>query len=191
MKISPDFKINPYGKISKEFIARNILRFSDAAKFITHLPYGRNADKNNLTTIFTDGCGTCGTKHALLKALADENNFSGIQLILGVVKMNAKNTPEVGSTLEKNNLDYIPEAHNYLKYNGEILDHTKVNFQSTKDPENILEEIEIQPSQISDFKVKYHKNYLQTWLNKNSHIKLSLNELWIVREQCIKDLGNS
>ncbi len=191
MRISPDFKINPSGNISKEFIARNILSFSEAASFITHLPYGRNAYKNNLTTIFTDGCGTCGTKHALLKALANENNFAGIQLILGLVKMDAKNTPEVSSTLEKNKLDYIPEAHNYLKYKGEIFDHTKVNFQSTKDPENILEEIEIQPSQISDFKVAYHKNYLQTWLNKNPDIKLSLNDLWMIREQCIKDLQNN
>lgn len=111
MRISPDFKINPWGNISKEFIARNIVTFSDAADFITHLPYGRNVHKNHLLTVFTDGCATCGTKHALLKTLADENNFPGIQLILGLVKMNAKNTPEVGLTLEKNNLDYIPEAH--------------------------------------------------------------------------------
>ncbi len=186
----PDFKITSSQQISKQFISRNILNYSKAAEFILNLPYGRNTNKNDLLTVFTDGCATCGTKHALLKTLADENSFPGIQLILGLVKMNAKNTPEVGLTLEKNKLDYIPEAHNYLKYKGAILDHTKPNFQSTKDPENILEEIEIQPSQISDFKVVYHKNYLQNWLNSNPQIKLSLNELWVIREQCIKDLAD-
>lgn len=187
----PDFEIKENGKISKEFISKNILSFSKAAEFITHLPYGRNADKNNLLTVFTDGCGTCGTKHALLKALAEENDFKDLQLILGMVKMNAENTPEVRSTLEKNKLDYIPEAHNYLKYKNHILDHTKPNFRSTKDPTNILKEIEIMPNQISDFKVDYHKKYLQNWLNNNSHIQLTLNELWIIREQCIKDLANA
>ena len=125
----PEFEIQPKGKISKAFISKNILSFSHAADFITHLPYGRNANKTDLLTVFTDGCATCSTKHALLKVLADENNISGLQFILGIVKMSAKNTPEVRATLEKNKLDYIPEAHNYLRFKNSILDYTKPNFQ--------------------------------------------------------------
>lgn len=190
MTTYPDFKINPKGKISQEFISRNIFSFAEAMAFIRHLPYGRNANKHDLVTVFADGCGTCGTKHALLKALADENGFEKLQFILAIVKMNAENTPEVSSTLEKNKLSYIPEAHNYLRYNNAIIDCTKPNFGSTKDPENILEETEIRPDQITEFKVSWHKNYLQSWLNKEPNIKLSLDELWTIREQCIKDLGN-
>ncbi len=187
----PDFKITSSQQISQQFISKNILSFSEAADFIMHLPYGRNANKNALLTVFTDGCGTCGTKYALLKALAQENNFSDLKLIMAIVKMNAKNTPEVKDTLEKNGMTYIPEAHNYLKYNNSIYDYTKPNFASTKDPENILEEVEILPEQITDFKVTYHKNFLQSWLSNNPQIKLTLNELWIIREQCIQDLGNN
>jgi len=190
MTKAPDFKINSEGKISKEFILRNIFSFYGAIEFITHMPYGRNDNKYDLATVFTDGCATCGTKHALLKTLANENNFKDLQLILAIVKMNAENTPEVSSTLTKNKLTYIPEAHNYLKYNNTIIDCTKPDFGSTKDPANILEETEINPEQITDFKVTWHKNYLQSWLNKKPQIKLSLDELWTIREQCIKDLGN-
>lgn len=186
----PDFKITGLQQISQKFISKNILSFSKAAEFILHLPYGRNANKNDLLAVFTDGCGTCGTKHALLKTLALENNFADLKLIMAIVKMNAKNTPEVKNTLEKNGLTYIPEAHNYLKYYNKIHDYTKPNFGSTKEPGNILEELEILPEQITDFKVAYHKNFLQNWLSKNPQIKLTLNELWIIREQCIQDLGN-
>ena len=71
----PDFDIKSTGQISKEFVDRNILTFNQATLFIKELAYGRNADKNNLTSVFMDNCGTCSTKHALLKRLADENNF--------------------------------------------------------------------------------------------------------------------
>ncbi|MFN6341326.1 MAG: hypothetical protein ACK4Y6_02890, partial [Bacteroidota bacterium] len=70
-----DFEIKSKGQISKEFIDRNIFTFNQASIFVRQLAYGRNADKNNLTSVFTDNCGTCSTKHALLKKLADENNF--------------------------------------------------------------------------------------------------------------------
>ena len=67
MQQIPEFKIEQNGEISKEFLSRNILTFSQAALFVSQLPYGRNQNKNNLLTVFTDNCGTCSTKHALLK----------------------------------------------------------------------------------------------------------------------------
>ena len=111
-----DFNIDALGEISKEFVNKNILTFKQAALFVQQLPYGRNADKNNLVSLFRDNCGTCSTKHALLKKLAAEHNCEKVRLIVGLFKMSEKNTPEISSTLFKHNLAYIPEAHCYLKF---------------------------------------------------------------------------
>lgn len=186
----PDFDIKSMGQISKEFTDRNIVTFKQASLFIKQLAYGRNADKNNLATVFTDNCGTCSTKHALLKRLADENEFEKVKLIVGLFKMNKKNTPQVSSTLQKYNLEYIPEAHCYLKFEDKIIDLTKLNSKPTDFLDELIEEIEILPEQITDFKVNYHKNYLASWLDKNKQINLSLNELWEIREECIQKLSD-
>lgn len=186
----PDFDIKSMGQISKEFTDRNIVTFKQASLFIKQLAYGRNADKNNLATVFTDNCGTCSTKHALLKRLADENEFEKVKLIVGLFKMNKKNTPQVSSTLQKYNLEYIPEAHCYLKFEDQIIDLTKLNSKPTDFLDELIEEIEIIPEQITDFKVNYHKNYLASWLDKNKQINLSLNELWEIREECIQKLSD-
>jgi hypothetical protein len=55
--------------------------------------------------------------------------------------------------------------------------------------EDLIEEIEIAPEQITDFKNNYHQNHLKTWLQAQPHIRLSFAELWKVREQCIQDLS--
>lgn len=187
----PDFDIKSMGQISKEFTDRNIVTFNQTSLFIRQLAYGRNADKNNLATVFTDNCGTCSTKHALLKRLADENEFEKVKLIVGLFKMNKKNTPQVSSTLQKYNLEYIPEAHCYLKFEDKIIDLTKLNSKPTDFLDELIEEIEILPEQITDFKVNYHKNYLASWLDKNKQINLSLNELWEIREECIQKLSDN
>lgn len=186
----PNFKIQPLGEISNEFLAREIYNFNEATNFVANLSYGRNKDKNDLKTIFTDNSGTCSTKHALLKKLADENGFSEIKLILGIFKMNSENTIEISKTLNKNNLEYIPEAHNYLKFKNQIFDFTKANSKPSDFENDLIEEIEILPSQISNYKIQLHKNHLQNWLNKNIEIEFTLNEIWKIREQCIQDLSS-
>ncbi len=141
--------------------------------------------------MFADNCGTCSTKHALIKRLADENNFETVKLIVGLFRMNKINTPEISATLLQNNLEFIPEAHCYLKIEDLILDLTKINSKPTDFLDELIEEIEISPEQITDYKVNYHKNYLVTWLANNKQINLSLNDIWKIREQCIQDLANN
>lgn len=183
-----NFHIKSSEKISKEFMDRNIADFQSAVAFIRHLPYKRNLNKHKLETIFNDECGTCSTKHAILKQLALENDWKDVKLFIGLFKMNADNTPKTKLTLLQHQLDYVPEAHCYLKIGDDILDATKIHSRPEDFLNDLIEEIEILPSQITDFKVSYHKSYLQNWLNENETIKYNLNELWSIREQCIKDL---
>ena len=181
-----DFIINSSGPVSTEFLSVNIFKFHDACRFIAQLPYGRNIDKSNLLTVFTDQCGTCSTKHALLKSLADENGFENLKLIAGIFKMNADNTPQVRPVLEEYQLNYIPEAHCYLRYNDMILDYTKTDSDPATFKDEILVETVITPDQITTFKVDYHRNYQKGWLNHNPHIHYTLDEIWAIREKCIE-----
>lgn len=140
-------------------------------------------------TLFIDNCGTCSTKHALLKQLSDENNITQLRLMMGLFRMSPENTPKISETLKQYNLDYIPEAHNYLKWGNQILDFTSKTSKPADFENDLIEEIEIRPDQIMDFKIAYHRKYLTDWLERQTAINLSLDELWTIREQCIADLS--
>ncbi len=184
-----NFNIKSTKPISEAFLKRNINDFRDASLFVKHLSYRRNTDKNNLLTVFDDHCGTCSTKHALLKNLAEENGKTDLKLMLGIFKMNSENTPKTELILSKHHLDYIPEAHNYLKYKDDILDFTSKTWISQNFLPYLLEEIEITPTDITDFKVNYHRQFLQKWLTENPKIDYNLNQIWNIREECIAALS--
>ena len=185
-----NFDIAANGKISNNFLNRNVSDFKSAMTFITQLPYGRNKDKRNLTTLFDDGFGTCSTKHAVLKELAVENSIPQVKLILGLFRMNEHNTPAVSKILLKENLDYIPEAHNYLKIDNTIVDCTFSNSSKLNFITDLILETEIESNQITDYKVNFHKQYLETWLLKEPSLSMSLQELWLIRENCISALSS-
>lgn len=187
--VKKNFDITSKLPVSKLFTDRHIVNFADACTFIKNLPYGRNANKNDLTTIFADNCGTCSTKHALLKQLAIENNADFVCLKLALFNMNGDNTPEIAQTLDQYGLQYIPEAHNYLTVNGQFVDCTKQNSPQDKIMANLYNEIEIEPKQITGFKVSYHQTFLKDWLLNNPDITFDLAELWSIREKCIADLS--
>ncbi|UOE42098.1 hypothetical protein MTP09_05530 [Chryseobacterium suipulveris] len=183
-----DFEIRKSGRISKYFIENGISCFQEAGAFVQNLPYKRNGNKEDDLCVINDGGGTCSTKHALLKLLADENGIAEVKLMLGIFKMNVLNTPKIFAVLEKYRLTEIPEAHNYLRCKNRVLDFTKKNSSPENFISDLMEEIEIQPNQISGFKVDFHKEYLKKYLNQNPQIPYSLEEFWEIREECIAAL---
>ena len=185
-----DFKIESSDEISAQFLKREIFSFRDAARFIQNLDYGRNSDKNNLKAIFTENKGTCSSKHALLKTLAVENGFYGIQLTIGIFKMNGTNTPKIKDCLLKYNIDFIPEAHTYLKYRGQYFDFTRTGSSAKDFIDDLLCEVEIEPNEIGEEKIRIHQTYLNNWVKDNSDLKYSAKEIWAIREECIEDLSN-
>ncbi|RZJ64850.1 MAG: hypothetical protein EOO45_17765 [Flavobacterium sp.] len=191
MIVLPDFKIADSGEISQAFAERGIATFRDAYNFVKLLPYGRNEDKSVLTKVFTDGRGTCSTKHALLKLLADENGQGAIKLMMGIFRMNGVNTPLIAEVLLRSGLEYIPEAHNYLTFHGVRYDFTSAQSKLSDFESELLEETDMLPEQIGDYKVRLHKNYLKQWLVSNKNINLSLDELWAIREECIACLSKN
>jgi len=123
-ELLPNTNLNNGSTIAYSFMERGVDHFHDACDYVWKLPYGRNSDRADLLLVLSEKKGTCSTKHALLKALADEINLK-LDLVVGIYPMNEKNTPGVGKVLSDYQLDYIPEAHCYLKYQDQIIDVTR------------------------------------------------------------------
>ena len=134
------------GPISTEFSRRGRVTFGQACEWVKNLPYKRNQDKSDIFCVFRDGGGTCSTKHALLKILAEENHLKNVKLMLGIFKMNAQNTPKIATVLQNYHLNEMPEGHNYLQIDTEILDCTRRHSSPEDFVNDLVEEIEIQPS---------------------------------------------
>lgn len=185
-----NFQIQPSGAVSNNFLDSNITDFQSACEFIAQLPYKRNLQKEDVMCVFKDNGGTCSTKHAVLRKLAMEQNQLNVKLTLGIFKMDAIYSSKIQATLEKHQLAYIPEAHNYLKIGTEYFDFTTPNSNYESFQSNILVEQEIEYNEITAKKVAIHKAFLEAW-KISEKIDYSLSEIWQIREQCISDLqGN-
>ena len=171
--------------ISRLFLDLGITDFCTAAQFVRNLDYKRNLWKEDVLCVLKEKGGTCSSKHALLKLLATENKRVEVKLILGIFKMNSNNTPKISKVLEKYSLKEIPEAHNYLKINNQIHDYTRRNSKPEDFLNDLLEEIEIEPSQITTFKIEYHQTFIENYLKENPKIPYSSEEFWQIREACI------
>lgn len=185
----PNFLIQAKAPLSEQCRSLGINDFHGAVEYIFRLPYRRNSSKEDLTLVFSEKCGVCSTKHAALAALALENDFKELKMMIGIYKMNEKNTSGVGEVLEKSNLDFLPEAHTYLVFENKRIDITR-EVETEESPfVSLLLEKEIQPNQIGDFKVKLHRYFLEKWILENE-IDYSLDEIWKIREDCIYVLSS-
>lgn len=180
-----DFKIEKKGVVSSFFLSLDITSFSEGCVYVRSLPYKRNSNKEDLCIVLKERFGTCSTKHALLRELAGEHGRKEVKLMLGIFKMSTLNTPSVKDILLKYKLEYIPEAHNYLRVAGKIVDCTKTGFGPDNFASDLISEIEILPTQTASFKVDYHKKFLEEWLIVQKEPKQNLDELWEIREKCI------
>jgi len=164
------------------------MNFEELIDKVKNIPYRRNANRYDFTLVLSENKGTCSSKHAFLKDFADKNEIKNVKLYIGIFKMNEVNTPKLGDLLSKNNINYIPEAHCYLKINQIPVDATTSDSFYDKIKHDILEEIEIIPNQVSDFKVEYHKAFLKKWIEETNQNN-TFEEIWKIREQCISKLS--
>ncbi|TAF09498.1 MAG: hypothetical protein EAZ75_08195 [Flavobacteriia bacterium] len=164
------------------------MNFETLIEKVKNIPYGRNANRYDFSLVLSENKGTCSSKHAFLKDFADKNEIENVKLYIGIFKMNETNTPKLGDLLSNNKIKYIPEAHCYLKINQVPVDVTTVDSFYDKIKQDIVEEIEITPNQVSDFKVTYHQAFLKNWI-KETNQNNTFEEIWEIREQCIEKLS--
>jgi hypothetical protein len=185
----PDFKITSQEKLSSLIIEKGIFDFHALCQYVENLPYTRISNKSDLSLTISENCGTCSSKHAFLKQVAIENEQDDIQLIVGIFKMNSVNTPVLSDILAAANLEYIPEAHCYLKYKNKRFDFTKPDIDVNTFKDDILIEKEITPEQVGEWKANFQRTFIERWLLDNE-MDFSLDEIWEARERCIEAIVN-
>lgn len=174
------------------FSERGCLLVSDAVLWVRGLPYRRNENPGSPLAVLEEGCGTCSTKHGLLFRLLTEltDIQQSIQLVVGIFQMSVHNTPKIGPVLAAAGLNYMPEAHCYLRIGGSILDATNLDSNETDFLPWLETETVITPNDLPGRKVALHREYLADWLARNPALPVStLEELWAVREACIRALA--
>lgn len=122
----PDILIKESGRMSKKFLDLGIDRFLDAILYVKNLNYGYNSTKDDAIIIFSEGRGTCTTKHACIAELANELGISIFKNI-GIYKFDEDIVSGSQEILDKYNIPYIPMIHCFLTYNEEIFDLTAGN----------------------------------------------------------------
>lgn len=188
--MNQNYKLTSNDELTASIKNSGIATWNELIEFVKNLPYGRNANRTNLALVITEKKGSCSSKHALLKRVADLNEIENVKLILGIYRMNKQNTPNIGTVLSDSKIDFIPEAHCYLKINDERIDVTFSNSNILKIEADIIEEQEIEPEQVSEYKVQYHKTFLKRWISENQTDK-GFDEIWKVREKCINNLSEN
>ncbi|WP_118974521.1 hypothetical protein [Taibaiella koreensis] len=183
-----NFRISHNGPVSDQFWLRETADFQQAAAWVRQLPYRRNQARLDPLVLFLEGYGTCSTKHAALRRLAGEQQQDGVQLCMGMFRMNRDNTPRVAAVLDRYGLAYIPEAHNYLRIDGAIYDATRPGASAADFEPELMEECIISPDQIGEFKVNYHKMFINRWLEQMA-LPYNAGALWTIREACIAALS--
>lgn len=187
-RLQDDYSFTSEDSLTNLVRTNGISNCNELLTFVRMLPYGRNANRKDFSLVIREKQGTCSSKHALVKKIADLNQITDVKLILGLYKMNQINTPKIGNELTKNEIEFIPEAHCYLKINNERLDITSENSSIGKIEKDIISELEIEPEQVADFKVEYHKKFLKNWISENK-IDFLFDEIWSIREKCIGNLS--
>jgi hypothetical protein len=178
------------GPLSLEFRARGITDFRASGRYLHALPYGRTANRGDFRAVLREGKGTCSTKHALLAALAREQDLR-VVLTLGIYAMCERNTPGVGTVLSRHGLAWFPEAHCYLTYDGKRIDITRSGVEPADPISRFLHEEAIVPEQIGDYKVTLHRRFMRQWGHDHAETVRgrSFEEVWRIREECISALA--
>lgn len=185
--ILPKASLRDSGAMSAAFRRIGCDSFRSAARHLYQIPYGRNTDRANFGLVLSENRGTCSTKHALLAAVALEQDLP-VSLTVGIYDMDESNTPGVGGVLSRHRLERIPEAHCYLTCRAGRADLTRAGIRSA--PISCFhQEWTISPNQIGAHKLALHQEYLREWLGRCRDISMSFDELWRVRETCILSLG--
>ena len=180
-------KLTSRDELTNLIKGKGIETWEETIEFVESLPYGRNSNRTDFKLVVTEQKGSCSSKHAMLKKVADLNKIPGIKLILGMYRMSEKNTPGIGNVLTENSIEFIPEAHCYLKVDGKRTDITTAESSFSQLEEDIIQELEIYPEQVSKYKVEYHKKFIKRWL-KDTNSKFEFEQIWRIREKCIQNL---
>lgn len=123
--VLPDKAIES-GAVSDRFISLGIYRFLDACRYVHHLPYGYNSDRDDLMILFEEKMGSCTTKHAIIASLAEEASLPVAKKI-GIYAMTEAIVTGTDKILKRYGLPYVPMVHCFLAFDRYRVDLTEGN----------------------------------------------------------------
>jgi len=180
--------LNGQNHLTKLFRQKGMSNWPEILSWVHQLPYGRNDNREDLSSVIREEKGTCSSKHALLKAVADDNKIKQVDLVMGIYLMHPQNTPGIASVLDEIGLSAIPEAHCYLSIEGKRRDFTFPEVAPESFQLTLLEERIIPVEAVFQQKIQWHQEFLKQWINKHG-IQHSFSEIWATREACIMQLS--
>ncbi len=185
-----DYRLTSNDALTKLARSYGLDTWNKLTNYIQNIPYGRNENRGDFASVLTENKGTCSSKHVLLKRIADFNKIRDVKLIVAIYKMNNLNTPQIGSILTDNYIDWLPEAHCYLHLKNERFDFTFEKSSIHSIEKDILSETIFEPQEVLNYKVDYHKDFILKWLNENSNF-MTFDKIWEIREKCIESISNN
>ena len=114
-------------------MALGITGFLAACRYVHELPYGYNANRDDLMSLFKENMGSCTTKHAVIATLAAELKIA-IDKSIGIYAMNEDLVTGTGQILEKYSLPYLPMVHCFLEFQDHRVDLSEGNRNGKKGP---------------------------------------------------------
>ena len=131
--IPPNIPIITAGIVSRTFLNLGIDRFVDACRFVHHLAYGYNSDRDDMMLLFKEKKGSCTTKHAVIGTLAKELGLP-IHKNIGIYPMNEAIVTGTDRILTQFRLPYLPMVHCFLVYEQTRIDLTEGNHNGKNGP---------------------------------------------------------
>ena len=124
--VLPNTEITDAGPFCRAYLAEGQATFHDAAEWTKCRPYGYNDDKENPLVLFTEGRGTCTTKHGAIASLAGELGLDVVKS-LGIYPMDGVLVTGIQSLLDECGMDFVPATHCFLRSGPYRVDLTEGN----------------------------------------------------------------
>lgn len=124
--VFPDKPIRDAGPISRTFLGLGVATFHDACRRVRGMPYGYNSNRDDPMTLFTEGRGSCTTKHAVIALLAMELGIP-VEKRVGVYAMTEDLVDGAGEIARRHGLPHVPMIHCFLASGPHRVDLTEGN----------------------------------------------------------------
>ncbi len=177
----PRVTIAGTGPLTTLFMMNMVGDLRQAAGLVQGLPHGRNHRRDDPALVLVEGRGTCSSKHACLAALGEELGVD-LGLTLGVYRLSAETDPKVAPVLVAAGVDWLPEAHCYLRIDVRRIDVTGGLKERVVE---LLHEEAITPDQVATYKIAVHRRFIGA---RAAELGVSGEALWAIREACTQAL---
>jgi len=122
----PDATLQAHGPIAEKFLQQGLKTFHEACRWTKNLPYAANSNSEDSLILFEEGHGSCTNKHGAIARLAQEHSLP-VHKNLGFYRLNDEIVTGVNALLQPYGLDFIPQIHCFLVYEGCRVDLTEGN----------------------------------------------------------------